>query len=102
VSHQVGQNARFNTIHLKLHLELHMQRKRGKSVRHRSVGCERVQALAGEEIKDSDYLFHDDHNLTRLTTGSASVRLYSRIMFCVFCYFSINVLTVSSKARELL
>ena len=42
-----------------------------------------MQALAGEESKDSDYLFDDVHSVT---TGSAFVRLYSRIVFCTLFF----------------
>jgi hypothetical protein len=48
VSHQVGWKARLNAA---LHSKLHFKRKRGKSERwlRSSAGCERVQAVAGEE-----------------------------------------------------
>jgi len=46
-----------------------------------------VQELAGEESKDSYYLFHDVHSVT---IGRAFVRLYSRIVLCTFCFFSIS------------
>jgi hypothetical protein len=81
VSHEVGRNARLNTAAFKTSFKTSY--KRGKSVRRKSAGCERVQALEGEESKDSDYLFDDDHILT---TGSAFVRLYSRIVLCTFCF----------------
>ena len=56
---------------------------------------------------ESDYLSHDDHSVTtettELTTACAFVRLYSRIVFCTFCFFSIGVLKFpSSKATLLL
>ena len=37
----------------------------------------------------SDYLLDDDHSVT---TGSAFVRIYSRIMLCTSCFFSISFL----------
>ena len=37
----------------------------------------------------SDYLLDDDHNVT---TGSVFVSIYSRIVFCTFCFFSISFL----------
>ena len=35
----------------------------------------------------SDYLLDDDHSVT---TGSTFVGIYSRIVFCTFCFFSIS------------
>jgi uncharacterized membrane protein len=38
---------------------------------------------------ESDYLSDDDHSVT---TGRAFVRIYSSIVFCTFCFFSISFL----------